>query len=98
MKIKDPVQTCTACPAQWQGQTEDDRPVYVRYRWGYLSVKVGPPGGDSWSAVGGVRVYGEQIGDEYDGSIGWRDVRDRIKPLRLSRVLEELEEDGMDPQ
>ncbi len=96
MKIKDPVMTCSACPAQWEGRTDGDRPVYVRYRWGYLSVRVGPPGGDSWSAVGGVLIYGGQIGEEYDGAIEWREVRDRIKPLRLSRILRRLEVDEAD--
>ena len=92
MKIKDPVMTCSACPAQWEGRTEGDRPVYIRYRWGYLSVRVGAPGGDLWSAVGGVRVYGEQVGDGLDGSIEWREVRDWIKPLRLSQILGRLED------
>jgi len=98
MKIKNPEMTCSACPAQWHGRTQGERPVYVRYRWGYLSVRVGPPGGDSQSAVGGVEVYGEQVGDEYDGFIEWREVRDRIKPLRLSRILGKLEMDATDPR
>ena len=82
-----PVPMTSACPAQWEGRTEGDRPVYVRYRWGYLSVRVGPPGGNLSSAVGGITVYGEQIGDELDGSIEWVEVRDRIKPIRLSQIL-----------
>ncbi len=89
MKIKDRVMTCSASPAQWTGRTDGDRPVYVRYRWGYLSVRVGPPGGKLSSAVGGVVVFGEQIGDEFDGFIEWREVRDRIKPLRISQILPE---------
>ncbi len=95
MKIKDPMAMTSACPAQWEGRTEDDRPVYVRYRWGYLSVRVGPPGGDLGTAVGGITVYGEQIGGELDGSIEWVEVRDRIKPIRLSQILRDrVEEDG----
>ncbi len=89
MKVRELLDYGTVSPAQWEGRTDDDRPVYVRYRWGYLSVRVGPPGGDTSSAIGGVVVYGEQIGDELDGAIKWRQVRDRIKPLRLARVLEE---------
>lgn len=72
--------------------------MYVRYRWGYLSVRVGPPGGDASSAVGGVEVHGEQIGDEFDGFIEWKRVRDRIKPLRLARALEEAGERTPDEQ
>jgi hypothetical protein len=33
-------QTCSACPAQWEGQLEDGRKLYARYRWGHLSVGV----------------------------------------------------------
>jgi len=33
-------QTSPACPVQWEGRTSDDRPVYVRYRFGYLSVRL----------------------------------------------------------
>lgn len=34
-------QTCTACPSQWEGKTEDGRYVYIRYRGGYLSAGIG---------------------------------------------------------
>lgn len=64
---------------------------------GYLSVRVGPPGGDVSSAVGGVEVHGETIGGEFDGAIRWREVRERIKPLRLSQILLSLEADPTDP-
>ncbi len=30
--------TCHSHPAQWEGRTDDGRPIYVRYRWSYLSV------------------------------------------------------------
>ncbi len=36
--IKTIKKTCTACPAQWEGTTDDGREVYVRYRFGHLSV------------------------------------------------------------
>lgn len=28
----------TACPSSWKGRDQDGRGVYVRYRWGRLSV------------------------------------------------------------
>lgn len=34
-------QTCWACPSQWEGETDDGREVYVRYRYGHLTVQVG---------------------------------------------------------
>jgi hypothetical protein len=34
--------TCEACPSQWEGTLADGTPVYVRFRWGHLSVKLNP--------------------------------------------------------
>lgn len=40
----------------------------MRYRWGYLSIRVSlTPSSDVFSAVGGHEVYGKQLGEEYDG-------------------------------
>lgn len=33
--------TSPACPAQWQAATDDGRTIYVRYRWGTLTVQIG---------------------------------------------------------
>ena len=33
--------TTSACPAQWEGLTDDGKDVYVRYRSGWLSIEVG---------------------------------------------------------
>jgi hypothetical protein len=44
IKIVKIRQTCVICPTQYEGKTDDDRPVYIRYRWGYLSVRVGDKG------------------------------------------------------
>lgn len=51
MKLKSIVQTCEACPSQWEAMTEDDRPVYIRYRWGELGIGVGKPGESIDAAV-----------------------------------------------
>lgn len=69
MIIKDLVQTCGACPAQWEFRTFEDRPVYVRYRWGYLSIRIGGAGEDIDSAVAGEEIYGEHLAGEWDGVI-----------------------------
>lgn len=36
--IEHLTQTCGACPSQWEGELEDGRMLYIRYRWGYLSI------------------------------------------------------------
>ena len=33
-------QTCEACPSQWEGELEDSGLVYIRYRYGNLTVEV----------------------------------------------------------
>jgi hypothetical protein len=30
-----------ACPSMWEGELSDGRHVYVRYRWGAISIEVG---------------------------------------------------------
>jgi len=30
--------TCLACPSQWEGQINDGRWIYIRYRWGDLII------------------------------------------------------------
>jgi hypothetical protein len=57
------VQTCTACPSQWDAWTADGTYVYVRYRSGFLTVDVG------WS-----RVFELIYGDSLSGHITWAEV------------------------
>jgi hypothetical protein len=75
-------QTCTACPSQWEFRTYEDRPVYVRFRWGYLSIRIGNPGCDIMNAVNSNEVIGEQISDGLDGIISWKEVEKRIEGLQ----------------
>lgn len=67
LRVRRVSQTSPACPAQWEGRTDDDRPVYVRYRFGRLSVRVGPIGGDMDSAVTGDEVLSIDHGNDLDG-------------------------------
>jgi hypothetical protein len=39
IRVTEITQTCTACPSQWDGHTEDGYTIYVRFRHGYLSVR-----------------------------------------------------------
>jgi len=67
IEVKKFEMTCGACPSQWEGRTIDNRPIYARYRWGFLSVYVGETGGDVYNAINTMQVYGEQLGDEMHG-------------------------------
>lgn len=46
-KIKTIKKTCDACPSQWEGELEDGRNFYIRYRFGLLTVRFGKNVGDS---------------------------------------------------
>ncbi len=63
MRIRNLVQTCDACPSQWDAETEDGRNVYIRYRWGYLSVD-----------VSGLEVFGSGVGSGSDGCMSTREM------------------------
>lgn len=68
LKLVRLTQTCGACPSQWDAMTDDGRQVYIRYRWGYLSVCVGEAGdADEYAGVRGKPFIGEQHGDGMDG-------------------------------
>jgi hypothetical protein len=73
--MKEIEQTCAACPAQWEGLTADDRIVYIRFRWGILSVRIGSPGDKSeFAGVRGKEILRKQLGDEYLGFLEYDDL------------------------
>lgn len=51
----------SSAPVQWSGHDKHDKPVYVRYDNGYLSVSVGVEGDSVFSAVYGETIFGKQI-------------------------------------
>jgi len=40
-KVKTYYMTCSACPSQWEGTLEGGGHLYIRYRWGGISLYVG---------------------------------------------------------
>lgn len=55
-----------ACPTQWTARDADCRLVYVRYRWGQLTVERFDPGCDwDWNRV--ECLYAASVGDPLDG-------------------------------
>ncbi len=60
------VRTCTACPDQWEGITDDNRQIYARGRHGYLEVRIGPAGDmDRFAAVTGALVLANDNVDDF---------------------------------
>lgn len=68
--------TCYACPAQWEGKTADGRWVYVRYRWGYLSVSVGDTLDEAVDLTrSGKVLYETRTGDSFNGYMDYAELR-----------------------
>jgi hypothetical protein len=78
-KVKSITKTCDCCPTQWEGITEDDKGIYIRYRWGYLSVRVGRKGKGILDAIGGKELYGKQIGEEFDSILTYDQLVKEVK-------------------
>lgn len=62
------VKTCNACPSQWSGTTENGKPVYIRYRWGWFSFE-----------VNGIPIHEKRLGDSLDGFIDNDQLKDILK-------------------
>ena len=80
MKIKSLKCTCSACPSQWEGLTERNESLYIRYRWGQLTIQLSEPDGTIKDAVNTGRVlYSKQIGDGFEGIIDLEEVMEIMK-------------------
>jgi hypothetical protein len=82
IQIKSLRLTCESCPVQYEGWTVDNRQIYIRYRFGYLTVSVGKVGDDEeFAAVNGERVFRKRIGGEYDGYLSSVDLVEAIRDV-----------------
>jgi hypothetical protein len=69
-------QTCTACPSQWEGGLEGGGYVYIRYRWGALSVGIGPSEEEFWGDPSKRRCLKDiNHGDAFDGHLTTEEMR-----------------------
>lgn len=60
IKVATLIQTCSACPSQWDLITESGKEFYIRYRWGNLSVSMRDHGDYNL-------IYSRRHGDSCDG-------------------------------
>lgn len=80
-KVVEIKNTCDACPAQWEGIDAEGRPVYVRYRWGYLAISLGEKFGDIVSAINGEEIFGTQLGHGLHGEMSYDQLRAATKGI-----------------
>jgi aspartyl-tRNA synthetase len=74
--------TCSACPTQWEVKLECGKMAYIRYRWGYLSLRISAVETDDiMVAVGSREIYGKQLGDEFDGTISFEQMKSELGHL-----------------
>lgn len=77
MVLRNLRQTCYACPSQWEALTEDGQFVYIRYRWGQLTLGVG----DTLTEAVGNVSFSKQVGDSLDGAMSIWEVQRHIPKL-----------------
>lgn len=65
-----------ACPSQWYGYDEYNRPVYIRYRGGHLSILVGDIGEDKYKSVNEEVVYKIQFADIFGGWMSEKELQE----------------------
>ena len=82
IRIRELKLTSYACPTQYEGYTIDNIPVYIRYRYGYLSIRLGDKDSDIFNAViHGREVFGHQVGDDLDGYIDIEEIKEYTKEI-----------------
>ena len=70
MKLLELERTKDENPTQYEGVLSDGRQVYIRYRWGTITIRVSRfESKDNHDAVIGRVVFKRFIGDAYDGHI-----------------------------
>lgn len=72
IKVKTIINTCIACPSQWEGTTEDNRSVYIRYRWGHLSACFRPSGEE---------IFDLDYGDSLDGFMDYPIMKELVSEV-----------------
>ncbi len=75
------------CPSQWEFMTFENRMVYVRYRWGRLTLSIGVTNGCITSAVGGFVFAWGDIGGCMDGHCEWSDVEKVLEGVTKESIL-----------
>ena len=81
MKKAKLIQTCSACPSQWEGYIDEKEPVYIRFRYGYLSIRMGEVGQDTMDAVVGKEIFGEQLGGGLDGVLSFEQLKKELEAI-----------------
>ena len=81
IKVTTLAQTCQWVPSQWEGSTEDGRPIYARYRHGCLSIRLGRRGKTIEDAVRGKELLIRMLGHPLDGVMTYAELKRHTRGL-----------------
>ena len=69
-------QTCCACPNTYSGITTEGDTIFVRYRWGHLSIRFQAAGVDDASdGSTGNSIFELDHGEQFDGFLDYHELR-----------------------
>jgi len=74
--------TCYASPAQWEGKLESGHLIYIRYRYGNLSISISENVTENiFEAIEGIELLCENIGDGLDGFIEFKELKPYLEEI-----------------
>jgi len=87
--------TCEASPSQWEGKTNDGQWVYVRYRWGSLTVSIGDTASN---AVSGKVIFRKSMDDPLGGYLSYRELIKATEGVVSWPVSEDIDSNKADDE
>ena len=91
MVVTELKKTCESCPAQWEGRLVNGRMVYIRYRFGYLSIRISKEQTKNIiDAVKGEEVFGVDYGDDLGGTISFETLKNLTKKVLNFDMVKEI--------
>ena len=79
VRVSNIAQKCTGHPTQWEGSMDDGQHIYVRYRWGCLSIGTGKTIEEA--VRNSNNLFEKQLGDKRDGKLEYAQLREATKGL-----------------
>jgi len=64
INVKNITRYSSGCPTQWDGETTNGGKLYIRYRWGCLTVDLNDK-----------EIFNSKVGDEFDGVMSDEDMK-----------------------
>lgn len=90
LKVATLKQTCPSYPSQWEGLLTDGRSIFIRYRWGKLSIAVAETFDKAIDVFGRFSndglLFSEEFGDNLSGECTLEDVAALMPQVDFSAV------------